>query len=117
MGERSKSLGGNVKLLADAGAKLVTGTDSGLPGMFHGAALHRELQNLVALGLRPSRVLRMATVDAAHVIDPRADYGEVRPGQRADLLLIEGDPLADISATEKIAGVWQDGRKLDRLKR
>jgi len=114
LGDRARALGSNVKLLAGAGATLIAGTDSGLPAVFHGAALHRELQNLAALGIAPAHALRMATINAARAIDPRADYGEIKPGLRADLLLIDGDPLADISATEKIAGVWQDGRKLDR---
>jgi imidazolonepropionase-like amidohydrolase len=114
MPERSANGARNVKMLADAGAQLIAGTDSGLPGVFHGAALHRELQALVAIGLPPARVLRMATSEAARVIDPKADYGRIEVGQRADLLLVDGDPLADVSATEKIVGVWQDGRAIRR---
>jgi len=53
-------------------------------------------------------------VAAARAIDPQADYGRIAVGKRADLLLIDGDPLADISATEQIAGVWQDGRRAER---
>lgn len=102
----------NVKLLFDKGAHLIAGTDSGLPGVFHGAALHRELQSLVSIGIPPARALRMATIDAARVIDPHADYGAVEPGLRADLVMIDGDPLADIAATEKIVAVWQDGRRV-----
>ena len=109
-----ETMAGNAKKLFDAGARLLAGTDSGLPGVFHGAALHRELQALVALGIPAARVLRMATSEAARAIDPRADYGTIAPGQRADLLLIDGDPLADISATERIAGVWQEGQRLLR---
>ncbi len=112
--QRDGVIGKNAKLLADAGAMLLAGTDSGLPGVFHGAALHKELQALVALGLTPARVLRMATSDAARVLDPKADYGRIEVGARADLLLVEGDPLADIAATERIVGVWQDGRGIQR---
>ena len=50
------------------------------------------------------------------MLDPGADYGEIAPGKRADLLLVEGDPLADITATERIAGVWQDGRPIVRAR-
>jgi imidazolonepropionase-like amidohydrolase len=114
MPERSGNITRNLKMLADAGAHLIAGTDSGLPGVFHGAALHRELQALVGLGLSPARALRMATSEAARAIDPQADYGRIAVGQRADLLLIDGDPLANISATERIAGVSQDGRRLER---
>ncbi len=114
---RAPYLRANAKRLFDAGAKLVAGTDSGLPEMFHGAALHRELQALAALGIPPARALRMATADAAKALDPRADYGEIKVGLRADLLLVEGDPLVDITATERIVGAWQDGRELERSKR
>ena len=111
---RDAQLRANAKLLLSLGARLVAGTDSGLPAVFHGAALHRELQALVALGVPPARALRMATADAAQVLEPGADFGTIVPGQRADLLLVEGDPLADIAATERIAGVWQDGRAVAR---
>lgn len=114
MPARDGFLQGNLKLLVEAGAQLIAGTDSGLPGMFHGAALHRELQALVALGLPTARVLRMATADAARVLDPAADYGVIAPGMRADLLLVDGDPLATIAATEHIVSVWQDGRRVER---
>jgi len=110
--ERDGYLRGNVTLLVRAGARLVAGTDSGLPGVFHGAALHRELQTLVGLGVPPAQALLMATSEAARAIDPAADYGAIKSGMRADLVLIDGDPLADISATERILGVWQDGRRM-----
>ena len=62
-------------------------------------------------------VLRMATVDAAMVLDPKADYGAIAAGLRADLLLVDGDPLTDITATERIVSVWQDGRRVERVAR
>lgn len=108
------TLGKNIAKLHAAGAKLLAGTDSGLPGIFHGAALHRELQSLVALGIPSAAVLRMATSVPAKVLDPKADFGRIAPGMRADLLLVAGDPIADISATEHIVGVWQGGRPLVR---
>jgi len=104
----------NMRALFDAGVMLLAGTDSGLPAMLHGAALHRELQKIVALGVPPPRALRMATADAARFLEKAADFGRIAPGMQADLLLVEGDPLVDISATERIVAVWQGGRKLLR---
>src|SRR5262249_43903442 len=51
----------NVKALVDGGAVVLAGTDSGLPGLFHGAALHEELSALVGLGISPAAAIRMAT--------------------------------------------------------
>ena len=114
LGEEDRVLQVNLRKLIAAGARLLAGTDSGLAAAFHGAALHRELQALVALGVTPAQALRMATSEAAAVLDEKADYGVVAVGRRADLLLIEGDPLADIRATEQISAVWQDGVRLER---
>lgn len=104
----------NAARLFAAGAHLVAGTDSGLPGVLHGPGMHRELQALVELGVPPAAALRLATSTAAKMLDPAADFGVVAPGMRADLLLVDGDPLADISATQRIAGVWRGGRPVVR---
>lgn len=106
----------NLKVLYEAGVPLLAGTDSGVPAMLHGAALHRELQTLVQLGIPAWKALRMATSEAAHFLQPAADYGRIGRGMRADLLLVEGDPLADITNTQRIVAVWQDGRKVQRKK-
>ena len=117
LGEQDRVLRVNLRKLLAAGARMVAGTDSGLAAVFHGAALHRELQALVALGATPAQALRMATSEAAAVLDDGADYGVIEVGKRADLVLVEGDPLADIAATEKISGVWQDGVRVQRVPR
>ena len=107
-----RAVGENVKLLREAGVPLLAGTDAGLPGMFHGPALHEELAALVALGIPTAEVLRMATALPARFLEAGATFGVIAPGARADLLLVEGDPLADIRATQAIAGVWQGGRRV-----
>jgi imidazolonepropionase-like amidohydrolase len=84
--------------------------------MLHGAALHRELQTLVQLGIPSWKVLTMATSEAARFLDPAADFGRVGRGMRADLVLVDGDPLAEITNTQKIVAVWQAGRKVQRKK-
>ena len=107
-------LGENLIKLRAAGARLVAGTDSGLPAMLHGPALHRELQALMALGIPAAEALRMATSVPARLYTPEIKTGVVRDGAVADLLLVEGDPLQDIAATEHIVAVWRGGRRVER---
>jgi hypothetical protein len=93
--------------------RILAGTDAPNPGTAHGATIHRELELLVAAGLTPAEALGSATsVPAASF--GLADRGRIAPGLRADLLLVDGDPTADIKATRAIAGVWKQGEPVDR---
>ena len=74
----------------------------------YGTSLHHELELLVGAGLSAVDALRSATILAAQYFG-LADRGAIAPGKRADLVLIDGDPLADISAVSKIAAVWCGG--------
>ena len=103
----------NVRLLADAGVALLAGTDAPNPGTVFGASLHRELELLVRAGLTPVQALAAATSEPARVFG-LADRGRVAAGLRADLMLVTGDPLADITATRAIARIWREGVCLDR---
>lgn len=115
-----KSLGAElavVRELVAAGAPLLAGTDTPNPYVVPGASLHQELALFVAAGLTPYNALRTATVDAADFLrDPRA--GHIAPGMRADLVLLDADPFADIHALDRISGVMVRGSWLgpDRLK-
>jgi imidazolonepropionase-like amidohydrolase len=80
------------KKLFDAGVPILVGTDS-LPGVM----LHRELELDVQAGIPPARALQNATFLAARVLGQEAEFGSVRVGKRADLLLVEGDPTSRIS--------------------
>ena len=102
-----------MRLLADAGVTLLAGTDAPNPGTVFGASLHRELELLVRAGLTPVQALAAATSEPARVFG-LADRGRVAAGLRADLMLVAGDPLADITATRAIARIWRDGVCLDR---
>jgi len=110
-----RDTGTNIAALFAAGALLVAGTDSGLPAVPQGPSLHRELQALVELGVPAATALKMATSIPARVLAPAPDFGTIAPGQRADLLLIDGDPLVDITATERIAKVWKRGVPVQRV--
>ncbi|MFE5393060.1 amidohydrolase family protein [Streptomyces sp. NPDC056568] len=104
----------SVAALYAAGVPILAGTDcfSG-PGPLrdtvrHGSGLHHELRLLVEAGLTEADALRAATSLPAHHFS-LSDRGAVRPGLRADLVLVDGDPLADITATSRILGVWANG--------
>jgi imidazolonepropionase-like amidohydrolase len=100
-----------------AGVTILAGTDanqapSAPASPPYGTSLHHELGLLVDAGLSPVDALRSATVLAAGYWG-LADRGVIAPGRRADLVLIDGDPLADISAVSKIAAVWCAGQPVD----
>jgi imidazolonepropionase-like amidohydrolase len=98
----------NVRQLHDAGVVILAGTDAGNPGTAHGASMHGELALLVQSGLSPQQALMAATSKPAQAFG-LADRGRIKAGMRADLLLVEGDPLVDINATRQIASVWKNG--------
>ena len=102
-----------VGLLRSAGVPILAGTDAPNPGTAHGVSLHRELELLVKAGLNPAEALAAATSTPARVFG-LADRGRIAPGLRGDLLLVAGDPTADITATRNIVGVWKQGRPVDR---
>jgi imidazolonepropionase-like amidohydrolase len=102
--------------LHQAGVDLLVGSDAAAPvpflgGLAHGASVHRELQYLVEAGLTPAEALRAATSTAARRFALH-DRGRIAPGQRADLLLVSGDPTDSISATLDILAVWRRGAPL-----
>ena len=83
------------------------------PHSAHGLSLHAELAALVDAGLAPADALTAATaVPAAHF--GLHDRGRLAPGHRADLVLVDGDPTADITATTRIVAVWRGGIRQDR---
>jgi imidazolonepropionase-like amidohydrolase len=84
--------------LSRAGARLVLGTDTGNPYVIPGFAVHEELELLVAAGLTPWQALRAATIAASELQGTPGAFGVVKAGARADLLLVDRDPLADLGA-------------------
>ncbi len=96
-----------------AGAPILAGTDSPNGATAFGASLHRELELLVAAGLRPIDALVAATSAPADAFRLR-DRGRLAPGLRADVVAVEGDPTKDILATRAIRTIWQRGERVDR---
>ena len=97
-----------VGTLHRAGVVILAGTDVPAPGTAHGLSIHRELELLVRSGLTPAEALTAATFAPARAFG-FLDRGRIAAGLRADLVLVNGDPTANITATRDIAGVWKLG--------
>jgi imidazolonepropionase-like amidohydrolase len=98
-----------------AGVKMLAGTDAPTTGVFFGFSLHDELALLVEhYGMTPMEALRSATALPAAFMGMDAEVGTIEVGKRADLLLLEADPLADIANTRRIDTVIANGRAFDR---
>jgi hypothetical protein len=108
-----------VRALRDAGAGLLLGTDTGNPYVVAGFALHEELGLLVAAGLTPYEALRAGTAEAARCLGGEADWGTLGVGKRADMLLLEANPLLDVRHAARRVGLVLAGRWLpeDELQR
>lgn len=98
----------SVRRLHAAGVDILAGSDAPNPGTAHGASLHHELELLVRAGLTPAQAIASATSLPAKRFGI-ADRGRIAAGQRADLVLVEGNPLDDITATRAIARAWKNG--------
>jgi imidazolonepropionase-like amidohydrolase len=102
-----------VGILHANGARLLAGTDMANPFVVAGVALHEELANLVEAGLSPYEALRAATSGPAEFMGASAEWGVVAVGARADLLLLEADPLQDVRHAAQRVGVLVRGRWLE----
>ena len=101
-----------VKAIHDAGGKIMAGSDTPELFLLYGFTLHRELRNLVEAGLSPYAALEAATRNPAEYLRALDRVGTVARGRRADLLLLEANPLDEIANTERRAGVMVRGRWL-----
>jgi imidazolonepropionase-like amidohydrolase/ABC-type multidrug transport system permease subunit len=97
-----------------AGVPLVMGTDAGNPLVFHGPSLDHELRLWVEAGIPAAVALQAATVNAARLLRAENRIGAIRKGLDADLLLVDGNPLEDISATERVSLVVLKGERIRR---
>lgn len=109
-----------VRELRNAGVKMLAGSDALTSGVVPGFSLHEELELLQKAGLTPSETLASATRLPAVWLGTDGDRGTVEAGKRADLVLLDADPLVDIRNTRKISGVlvggrWHDRRKLEGM--
>jgi imidazolonepropionase-like amidohydrolase len=103
-----------IKRLHGAGVPFLLGSDA--PQMWNvpGFSIHRELQVMVAAGLTPYDALRSGTANVATHFKTNATAGTVAKGKRADLVLLDANPLDDIANSSKIAGVMLNGRWISK---
>jgi hypothetical protein len=106
-----------VGLLFRAGVPILAGTDELNPYCLPGFSLHDELARLVAAGLTPLAALQAATLNPARFLHATDSLGTVEAGKLADLVLLDGDPLADIHNVSRIAAVIANGRLIDGASR
>ena len=103
-----------VSTLHHAGVPLLAGTDTPMPNVYPGYSLHDELALLVASGLSPAEALRAATLAPATFLGVADSSVSIAVGKRADLVLLDANPLTDIRNTRRIRAVVLNGRALPR---
>ena len=101
--------------LRRAGVPLLAGSDAGNAGTQYGISMHRELAALVEAGLSPVEALASATGVPAKAFK-LGRRGCIAKGCKADLLLVDGDPTTDITATRRIVEVWKDGESVNPMR-
>ena len=103
----------SARKLHAAGVRMVLCGDTGFAMQVPGFTEHRELKGLVDAGIPPLEAIRIATHAGAAVLG-LADRGSLARGKRADFMVLEGDPIADITNSRRIRAVYRDGRAVDR---
>ena len=98
-----------VRRYHEGGVLLTAGSDTPNPWVIPGEGLHREMELLVEAGIPPAAVLSIATRNGADVLGLLDSLGTIEPGKRADLVLLDADPLTDIANTRRIVWVMQGG--------
>ena len=101
----------NLKKVADGGATVAFGTDTGPAGRFQGYFEHMELDMMAEAGLTPKQILMSATGDAAQCLG-FTDIGTLEAGNWADFIVLDDDPLADIKNLRSIDSVWIAGNRV-----
>jgi imidazolonepropionase-like amidohydrolase len=102
------------KQMYAAGVPVMAGTDTTAPNVFPGFALHEDLNYFLQAGLTPLEALQAATVKPAEFLGRAVEQGTITPGKRADLVLLNANPLDDIRNAQKIDAVIVNGKLLNR---
>lgn len=99
----------NLERVHAAGVTVATGTDAGNPGTAHGPSIFREMELMARAGMSPMEVLVASTRNAARAMGRGGDLGTVEPGKKADLLILDENPLEDLAAAPSVATVVKGG--------
>jgi imidazolonepropionase-like amidohydrolase len=103
----------NTRRLNEAGARIILGSDTGLPDHLFGYAEQRELELMASAGMTTMEVIVAATSRGAEYLQLN-DTGTLAPGKRADFLVLDANPLDDIRNTRRIARMFVNGAEIDR---
>lgn len=103
----------NLRRLLEGGVIIAAGTDAGTVGNLHGPAMHRELELMADAGLRPGQVIRAATLGGATAMGLADELGTIAAGKLADMMILDADPLVDITNTRRIYRVIKGGVVFD----
>jgi imidazolonepropionase-like amidohydrolase len=103
-----------LRALSDGGVKILMGTDAPQQFSVPGYSLHRELQRMSAAGMTPYEILVSGTRNVGDYFAKSDSFGTVEKGKRADLVLVDANPLQDIANVAKISGVMVRGRWMAR---
>lgn len=112
--ERDRNLLANLKRLSDAGALIATGTDAGNIGTPHASSYFDELLEMQKAGLSTWAILRASTIGGARVLSREREFGSIAIGKRADLVVLDRDPLADLRNVEAVHAVVNRGNWHER---
>jgi len=107
--ERERIAAANLKRVAAAGIPVAMGTDAGNPLTLHGPAVYAEMVAMQAAGLTPMQVLVASTRGGAAAMGREKDLGTVEKGKQADLLIVAGDPTADVANLRQVRWVVRGG--------
>jgi len=99
----------NLAKVHDAGIRIATGSDAGNIGTLHGASLHREFHAMAEAGMQPMEIIVAATRNGARTLSENPDFGTIEAGRRADLLILDANPLDDIANLQRIETVISRG--------
>ena len=102
-----------VRAARDLGVQLYAGSDAPTHMSFPGISLHWELEYLVNAGISPINALRIATIEAAEAVGAEEDLGSVTTGKLADLVILDANPLEDITNSKRIWRVVKGGWVFD----
>lgn len=103
-----------LRALHRGGVKILMGTDAPQQFSVPGFSLHRELLRMREAGMSPYEILKSGTVNVGEYFAKQDSFGTIEPGRRADLVLVDANPLADVANVARISGVMVRGRWLSR---
>lgn len=103
----------NLKRLSDAGIIIATGTDAGNIGTLHAASYLPELKAMQSSGMTNWQILEASTINGAKVLGREKEFGSITEGKKANLVLLDADPIADLGNVTKIYRVINKGVVID----